>query len=252
MRAHFTHKSFLNPPHRITIDLIGAGGTGSQVLTSLGRLHATLILLGHPGIFVRCWDDDIVDTANMGRQLFSAADLYINKSVVLISRLNAFFGTDWQAKPYKFDPKSFSNITITCVDSIVARIQISKLLKAKKGLHFSDTPFYWLDMGNGHKHGQIVLGTVQAIGQPVSEQFQTVRSMPHVIKKFPELKKMKDEESGPSCSLAEAIGKQDLFINSIIAQFGVNLLWKLFREGMITHHGAYVNLNTMIVNPIKI
>lgn len=35
-------------------------------------------------------------------------------------------------------------------------------------------------------------------------------------------------------------------------KLGANLIWKLFREGMITHHGAYLNLETMKVNPINI
>ena len=32
--------------------------------------------------------------------------------------------------------------------------------------------------------------------------------------------RVKEEESGPSCSLAEALEKQDLFINSTLAQLG--------------------------------
>lgn len=64
--------------------------------------------------------------------------------------------------------------------------------------------------------------------------------------------KVKDNDSGPSCSLAEALEKQDLFINSTLAQLGCNLLWKMFRHGMIEHHGLYLNLSTMKVNPISI
>ena len=56
----------------------------------------------------------------------------------------------------------------------------------------------------------------------------------------------------PSCSLAEALEKQDLFINSTLAQLGCNILWKMFRHGMIVHHGLYLNLNTMKVNPIMV
>ncbi len=45
---------------------------------------------------------------------------------------------------------------------------------------------------------------------------------------------------------------QDLFINGTIARLGANILWKLFREAVITHHGAYLNLETMKTNPIII
>ena len=65
------------------------------------------------------------------------------------------------------------------------------------------------------------------------------------------LTKVKDEDSGPSCSLAEALRKQDLFINSTIAQLGCNIFWKLF-SGSIENHGVFLNLKTLNSNPIKI
>jgi hypothetical protein len=55
---------------------------------------------------------------------------------------------------------------------------------------------------------------------------------------------------GPSCSLAEALQKQDLFVNSTLAQLGCNILWKMFRQGMIEYQGLYLNLETIKVNPI--
>ena len=57
---------------------------------------------------------------------------------------------------------------------------------------------------------------------------------------------------GPSCSLAEALERQDLFINSTLAQLGCGILWKMFRNGVIEHNGLYLNLDTMKVNPIII
>ena len=73
-----------------------------------------------------------------------------------------------------------------------------------------------------------------------------------VITRFVKYARVKEEDSGPSCSLAEALEKQDLFINSTLAQLGCNILWKMFRNGMIEHHGVYLNLATMKVNPISI
>ncbi len=67
-----------------------------------------------------------------------------------------------------------------------------------------------------------------------------------------QMTKVNEKDSGPSCSLAEALSKQDLFVNSTLAQLGCNLLWKLFREGMISHSGLYLNLKTMNVNPISL
>ncbi|MDR0412404.1 MAG: hypothetical protein LBH61_01175, partial [Dysgonamonadaceae bacterium] len=59
-------------------------------------------------------------------------------------------------------------------------------------------------------------------------------------------------DSGPSCSLAEAIEKQDLFINSALANIGAKLLWKLFKEGTTSHAGTFLNMDTMKMNPITL
>lgn len=49
-RIHFTDTYLMNPSHPVTVNLIGGGGTGSQVLTCLARLDVTLRALGHPGL----------------------------------------------------------------------------------------------------------------------------------------------------------------------------------------------------------
>lgn len=68
-KIHFTDNELLNPTNPLTINLIGAGGTGSQVLTALARMNHALIELGHAGFIVKLWDDDKVSEANLGRQL---------------------------------------------------------------------------------------------------------------------------------------------------------------------------------------
>ena len=147
-----------------------------------------------------------------------------------------------------------ANIIITCVDSAKARIYIAKILKRKRGGGYRETEkqLYWLDLGNGRNSGQVVLGTLRKIVQPKTESKQ-IETLPTILDMFPDLQKFDNEkEQGPSCSLAEALTKQDLYINSIIAQFGINLIWKLFREVKIRYQGAFVNLDTLAVNPIKI
>lgn len=72
-KIHFTDNYLLNPTNPITVNLIGAGGTGSKVLTALLEINESLIALGHAGLSVRLWDDDIITTANLGRQRFLKA-----------------------------------------------------------------------------------------------------------------------------------------------------------------------------------
>ncbi len=260
-RVHYIDNYLLNPQHPVTVNLIGAGGTGSQVLTNLARLDVTLRVLNHPGLFVTVYDPDVVTESNIGRQLFSSSDIGLNKAQCLVTRLNHFFGNDWRAVPQIYPASvrnatddDIANITVSCTDNIKSRLDMWKILKAVPDRDYRNykSPLYWLDFGNTQTTGQVVLGTVpQKINQPKSQQYKPVGSL-KVITRYVRYARVKETESGPSCSLAEALEKQDLFINSTLAQLGCNLLWKMFRHGMIEHHGLYLNISTMKVNPILI
>lgn len=260
-RVHYIDNYLINPQHPVTVNIIGAGGTGSQVLTCMARLDVTLRTLGHPGLFVTLYDPDTVTEANIGRQLFSPSELGLNKAQCLVTRINHFFGNDWKAEARLYPPAlkgikrdEIANITITCTDNIKSRLDLWKVLGKMPSSSYTDnnTPLYWMDFGNTQTSGQVVLGTVpKKIRQPASGQYETVGSL-KVITRFVKYARVKEEDSGPSCSLAEALEKQDLFINSTLAQLGCNILWKMFRNGMIEHQGVYLNLATMKVNPLFI
>ena len=261
-RVHYTDKYLINPQHPVTINLVGAGGTGSQVLTCLARLDVTLRALGHPGFFVTLYDPDEVMEANIGRQLFGYSDFGLNKAVCLISRVNNFFGNNWKAVPRLFPATVkdnaedyMANITITCTDNVNSRLDMWKVLKSAKNVGCQTdyrTPLYWMDFGNAQTTGQAIIGTVQKkIPQPESKIYETVDSL-KVITQYVNYSAVKVKDSGPSCSLAEALLKQDLFINSTLAQLGCDILWKMFRNGLIEHQGLYLNLNTVKVNPIPV
>ena len=257
-RVHFTDKYLINPQHPVTVNLVGAGGTGSQVLTCLARLDVTLKALGHPGLFVKLYDADEVTEANIGRQLFGYSDFGLNKAVCLITRVNNFFGNNWKAIPQLFAVSSndcIANITITCTDNVKSRLDMWKYLISVRADRYQtdySTPLYWMDFGNAQTTGQVIIGTVQKkIPQPESRIYKTVESL-KVITQYVKYSTMKVNASGPSCSLAEALHKQDLFINSTLAQLGCNILWKMFRNGYIEHQGLYLNLDTLKVNPIPV
>jgi PRTRC genetic system ThiF family protein len=273
--VHYTANYIIDPPHPVTINVIGCGGTGSQVLNSLARMHSALKALGHPGLFVKAIDPDKVSSANMGRQLFSPADVDAYKCMVLIGRINRFFGTDWEGIPLLYNSKTSiatANITISCVDTGAARKEIkytlseaTKLIKDgtpyatnrgymhRSGLEPYQVPYYWMDFGNMMDRGQVVIGTVCKIEQPKKSEFDCKNILPTIDKLHPDIfKDNKKDDQGPSCSLAEALSKQDLFINTNLANMGLCILWKMFREMHIKYHGLYLNLQSMNVNPIAI
>jgi len=249
--AHFTDPYLLNPQHEITVALIGAGGTGSQTLTCLGRMNTALKALGHPGLFITMYDPDIVTPANMGRQLFTERDIGLNKASCLITRINCFFGTGWDSVSSSYNGKP-ANIIITCTDNIASRLYVHQEFQKKpeRNVHPYQKFMYWLDFGNTRTTGQAILGSI-GIKQPVSEMFQTVSRLSTVCELF-DYTNLAENDSEPSCSLAAALQKQDLFINSTLAQLGCALLWKMFRECLIEYHGVFLNLETMKCNPLKI
>ena len=263
-KIHYTDSYLLKPYHPVTIHVAGAGGTGSQVITNLARMNVALQALGHPGLHVTVFDPDIITEANIGRQLFSETELGQGKATAAVTRVNRFFGTTWTAENCRYpvrktqenrdDRTRPANIIITCTDNTRSRLELWRFLKKYREASVNNerAVYYWMDFGNTKTAGQVVLGTVpKKIKQPVSTMYETVGSL-KVITRFVKYARVKEVDSGPSCSLAEVLEKQDLFINSTLAQLGCNILWKMFRHGMIEHHGLFLNLETMKVNPIGV
>ncbi len=261
-KVHFTDRQLLNPTNPVSVNLIGAGGTGSKVLTALVEMNHSLIVLGHAGLQVRLWDGDRISDANLGRQRFAPSELGLYKSVALINRANRWAGTRWKAETVKYTHSSFadntdkalSTLTISCVDTVDARFEIADILRKVANRHaYQNHPKYWLDFGNGLSTGQVLLSTVGKIEQPKSELYEPVSTLPFITEEFGQLlKKSEDLEDTPSCSLAEALQKQDLYINSALAQMGMSLVWNLFREGMTAHRGFFLNLGEFRSQPIPI
>lgn len=254
MRMHFLPEYLLNPTHPVTVCLIGCGGTGSHVLTGLARISYSLQALGHPGLYVVTYDPDTVSGSNVGRQLFSSPDIGLNKAVVLTTRVNAAYGTSWEAIPDCFDKETGiqCNYTLTCVDNVRSRLEVDGLLRQYKQNIYREpymTAYYWLDFGNARDTGQVVLGSLGEIKQPESALFETVDNLPLLTERF-NLKKVKEKDSGPSCSHADALRQQNLFINSTLAQLGCDMIWEMLSEGMIGYGGFYLNLKTKCTNPM--
>ena len=263
-KIHYTDSYLLKPYHPVTIHVAGAGGTGSQVITNLARMNVALQALGHPGLHVTVFDPDIITEANIGRQLFSETELGQGKATAAVTRVNRFFGTTWTAENCRYpvrktqenrdDRTRPANIIITCTDNTRSRLELWRFLKKYREASVNNerAVYYWMDFGNAQTTGQVFIGTVRnKIRQPASKEFMPVPGM-NVITEEVSYSTIREEDSGPSCSLAEALRKQDLFINSMLAQIGCDILWRMFREGRTFYRGAYLNLDTLRVNPIPV
>ncbi len=207
------------------------------MLNHLCRISHAYEVLGGQSLHITIMDDDVVTEANLGRQAFCAADIGVSKAVVLAQRARAFSGCQVDAIVDKHDGSAKSikhtaarhynfDLIVSCTDSLEWRI------KHAKG-HNPDT--YWLDLGNSESTGQCVLGG---------------HGLPNIVAVLPEMRKMRKQVSRPSCSMAESLARQDLFINSTLATLGGHLLWQLIRHGGLNHHGYIANLSAGVVRPI--
>lgn len=257
---HIVPNYLLQPTNPVSVNLIGVGGTGSVMLTALARINHALLALGHAGIRVRAFDPDTIEEPNLGRQLFSYSEVGMNKAVALINRVNRFFGTAWKAFDYAYgehvsetESELMASITLSCVDTVSARFGIAGLLDkiSMKG-HHRDSPVYWMDFGNSRDSGQVLLSTLGEIKQPDSKKFHTVGSLPTIIEEYGGVLEASQEDGLPSCSLAQALGRQDLFINSGLADLGASLLWSMLRKGMLSYRGFFLNLADFKTTAIRI
>lgn len=228
----------------VPVTVVGAGGTGGEVMDGLARLHFALKALGHEyGLDVTLIDDDVVSESNIGRQRFSPVDVGHPKADLLIHRINLFYGLSWSARVWRATEarELYPNrrhralpLLIGCVDNPEARRVMHESWEGLGGL--------WLDYGNGRAQGQVVLGY---------RDRRNGLMLPSVMELFPSLWQMEDDNE-PSCSAAAALREQSLFMNRTLADTGLALLYKLFTAASIEEHGALVDVDGLTTTPLPI
>jgi len=252
METHRIHPELLERQVRVLV--VGCGGTGSAVIAGLPYLHQSLVARGRPGgLHVTVVDGDTISPTNCVRQPFARSEIGLNKSVVLVNRLNLFWGLKWEAVPVHlrqgtFISRSYSgddlraHIVVGCVDTRAARAAI------RDAVGNWSTVSYWLDLGNNADSGQFILG------EPLNQRnrrsrlrLRTAAELFHEIAD-PNL----DNDGEPSCSSAEALERQEPFVNSTLAQHALALLARLFRYGMVCYHGGFINLSTGVSGRLPI
>ena len=252
MKYHYLAQYLASTQHKIVVGVVGCGGTGSHVLTNLAMTNKALIGLGKQPLHVCAYDDDIVEEHNIGRQIFSPADIGQNKAAVLVTRINRYFGFDWESRDVRFtkgmgrNEVTSINILISCVDSVASRKGIADYIiphARKESMNNQFTLYYWLDAGNSYHSGQVIMGTVSPGQAPKG----SIKELPVWTQEY---KGVRDKKEEPSCSLAESLGRQDLFINKIMATYTTDMLWQLLKNYRIHYRGIYVNLESMKTQPI--
>lgn len=228
----------------VRIELVGCGGTGSAMLDELFRMHWLLTRIDHPGLIVRAWDGDEVQSANVGRQRFWPADVGWNKAELLVARYNGFGGTAWKAVPEHLSEdrcrQLHTDIIISCVDDPQVRVMIGEAGKAARGLE----ECLWLDTGNDLDSGQVILG--HWMGRE-----NVAGGLPNVLDLYPGLRQQR-ADGRASCSAEQSLSRQDFGINQRVASEASGLMWRLLRHGGLDRHGAFIYQAEGEVLPLRI
>src|ERR1035437_5830362 len=218
MEIHRIHPELLQRQVRVLV--VGCGGTGSAVVAGLPYLHQSLVAHGHPGgLHVTVVDGDTISPTNYIRQPFARSEIGLNKAIVLVNRLNLFWGVKWEAVPAHLHPGTFisrsysgddlrAHIVLGCVHTRAARATIRDAVGNRS------TVSYWLDFGNNADSGQFILS------EPLNERNRRSRlRLRSVAELFSEIADPNlDNDGEPSCSAVESLERQEPFINSTLAQ----------------------------------
>lgn len=156
-----------------------------------------------------------------------------------------FWGLNWQGMQARIEQlKSGAqvDILIGCVDTRKARRAINRWVLRSRVL-------YWLDLGNNAASGQFVLGQPN---NSVNRKKKKNR-LSTVAELYPEIVSSKGKEDvQPSCSAAEALSRQEPFINQSLSYSALAMLTQLLRRGSLSYHGGFCNLATGRIVPLPV
>lgn len=215
---------------RVSITLVGCGGTGSHIASGLVSI-AQALRERSIAVDMAFIDPDRVEQKNVGRQLFSSGDVGEAKAEVLAGRLNAAFGERIMSAVRGVDAldllpnpatRDVLHMVIGAVDNPAARAIISDVVKSANG------QLWWQDCGNENHSGQVLLGntaTNAALRGAIALGMVDRLPAPSVL--YPDLvktPKAKKAKRGSSCAELTASGDQSLMINRLMAAYALSML----------------------------
>jgi len=241
--------------HIRNILLVGVGGTGSQLARSISRMLYDMRSrnLEIPRLFLI--DPDMVELKNVGRQMFTVADVGRPKAEVLGERFSRALGIEvvWRVEPFSSDRMIDYGLLVGAVDNHAARCELAKVRNT-----------VWIDCGNHFSSGQVVIGNRGSLDYVIGhlswlishrdlKHGFSVDALPNAAALFPALLEP-EPETTPAVSCADliSIGEQHLLINDMVAAVAANYIYKLLHRQPITSFVSFVDLDGMNVKSVPI
>ena len=260
----FARAAFVLPKefNKIKIFIIGAGGTGSFTALNLARLAFELRRIGK-AVEITIIDPDRVESANIPRSNFCAAEIGRFKAQTIAERITLAWGLEIgyaneklnYEKHIKPNSNGFKELTILvgCVDNHLARREIHRsLLESSKYNSDSAPEFWWIDGGNGKSSGQVLIGSKGKSDVPenhfTSATICKTLPAPSVIhpellenQEFPQAR---EKAERLSCPERVRLGEQSLNINQRVAIEIAGMLTEFLLTNNLRRFATYFDLES--------
>jgi PRTRC genetic system ThiF family protein len=242
--------------------VVGAGGTGSFVIPAIARLIFELKQQQNKPVEMLIVDPDVVESGNIPRSNFCAAEVGRFKAQTLAERVTLAWGIETEYSCEGFDPekhlkRSSSDyrslpVLVGCVDNHLARRDIHRAVDEFRGYGSSDAPnLWWIDGGNGRSSGQVLLGSNTKRIKPDQHFTGTsiCRSLPAPSLMHPDLLEAEKTPAsrnleGLSCPDRIRLGEQSLNINQRVAVEMAEMLTEMFLTRSLKRFASYFDLET--------
>lgn len=239
------------------IVLVGVGGTGSHLARAIARMLDVMNRSNLHRPALHLVDPDIVEEKNVGRQMFTYADIGQNKAEVLARRFNLALGLEisWSAEP--FSPKHFKHNSGSILVGAVDGHEGRKAMAAVEGA-------IWIDCGNHFSTGQVSIGNTHQLNKllnhwPSAKKGEgdkpiAINYLPNAAGLFPQLLQPESAPVLPDVSCADlvALGEQHLLINDLVANVAAGYVFKLLYRQPIKTFLTYVDVDGLNVRSIPI
>ncbi|MBN8590630.1 MAG: PRTRC system ThiF family protein [Anaerolineae bacterium] len=234
-----------------TITIVGCGGTGASVTRSVARMVYDMREARMYTPQVVLIDPDVVERHNVGRQLFTEADVGQPKAQVLMRRFNLALGLSMTAICEAVDAERhfdrWGNLIVGCVDNHLARRELAKVSGA-----------IWIDAGNHASAGQVAIGNTgdrDLVLRHLDGRDDKVGYLPHAALLFPALLEPEAEpapQPQQSCAELVAVRSQELTINDWMAVATSQYIYKLLHRQPINSFATFISSDGMSVRSVPI
>jgi len=246
--------------NKLRIIQVGAGGTGSFAALAIARFMYELKQSGKE-VELLIVDPDVVESGNIPRSNFCAAEIGSHKAQSLAKRITLSWGLECGYSNEKFDREEhlkqsnsdYRSLTVIvgCVDNHLARRDIHLAVEKHHGYRSDDAAnIWWIDGGNGRFSGQVLIGS-NAKQTKIAKLFvgsSICRSLPAPSLVHPELLTDQERDASPlvttSCPERIRLGEQSLNVNQRVAVEIGEMLSGMFLTRNLKRFATYFDLET--------